>query len=45
VDVWLVFVMQNWKTIDDILSYNIRLWLQAGKKENLIKRVTENLTT
>jgi hypothetical protein len=44
-DAWLVFVTQNLKTIDNILSYNERVWLQAGKKENLMKRVMENLTT
>jgi hypothetical protein len=43
-DEWLVFVTQNWKTIDNILSYNERVWHTGGEK-NLMKRTTENRTT
>jgi hypothetical protein len=39
-------VTKNWKTINDfVLSYNKRVRLQAGKKENLMKRAVENLST
>jgi hypothetical protein len=32
-DEWLVFVTQNWKTIDNILSYNERVWHTGGEKK------------
>jgi hypothetical protein len=32
-DEWLVFVTQNWKTINDILSYNERVWHTGGEKK------------
>jgi hypothetical protein len=44
-DEWLVFVTQNWKTIDNILSYNERVWHTGGEKKSLMKRTAENRTT
>jgi hypothetical protein len=34
-DEWLVFVTQNWKTINDILSYNERVWHTGGEKKKV----------